>query len=141
MRLLILAMLMSLCFSACSAPDYLQMDVYMGSGEELKLLHINASSEEKIAQIEGIRRAITEAEATEKTVDMMGFYPDYRVVIQEKDKETISAVVDINGDYVEFYFLDPEVDSGTGEKANENDAMVYRSKVTALEFEFFINVA
>lgn len=128
--MLILLLIVSL--TGCTEiPDSLQMDVSRGSKPEQKLLHVNASDETKRNQINGIKQALTDAKATDKPIDYLGYYPDYIIEIHTQTTgETIKAVVDINREKVEFYYPGPS--------PAENDT-VYLSDMSSEEFLQYIH--
>gem|GEM_PF-1383343 len=130
---LITAAIMVISFTACETPDDFQLDIYKGAQAELKLLHLNANGSQKKWQIEGIAGALRDAEAIEKDISLFGYYPDFTVEVTspENPAETIRAVVDINGEWVEFYYMENSAITGEG---------LYRSKVSAEDFLAFIHV-
>lgn len=127
-----------LCFglligmAACQSPDDLQLDIYKGTAAELKLLHLNASNAARKNIIEGITRAITEAEATDKPMELLGFYPDYTISVTAPEdlQKQLTVVLDLNGEWVEFYYPGPYP---------QQDGIVYRSKMPATEFFELLN--
>lgn len=124
---------MLLALVACGEkPSDMYMDIYNGNSRELKLLHVKANDATRIGQIEGILSAIEDAEEIDKPMDLFGYYPDYLIDICPRGTEEIlTVVVDLNGDYVEFYYPGPNP---------EPSEVVYRSSITAEEFSNFINV-
>lgn len=130
---LITAAIMAVSFTACDIPDDFQMDIYKGVQAELKILHLNASNSQKKWQIEGIAGALRDAEAIEKNISLFAYYPDFTVEVTspENPAKTIRAVVDINGEWVEFYYL---------ENSAITDEGLYRSNVSAEDFLAFIHV-
>lgn len=129
---LIAAAVLAISFTACGTPDDFQLDIYKGVQAELKLLHLNASNSQKKWQMEGIAGALRDADSIEKDISLMGYYPDFTVEVTspENPDQTIRAVVDINGDWVEFYYLENSAITGGG---------LYRSKVSAEDFLAFIH--
>lgn len=130
---LMTAAIMAISFTACDTPNEYQMDIYKGVQAELKLLHLNASNSQKKWQIEGIAQALRDAEAIEKDVSLFGYYPDFTVEVTLPDHpdQMIRAVVDLNGEWVEFYYLENSAITGAG---------LYRSKVSAEDFLAYIHV-
>ena len=121
-----------LCFLAgCDNPDSLQLDLSRGYGEHLKLIHLNASTEEKRERIETFAGALTDAQPLEKDFSLFAYYPDYLLEITGKDL-SLTAIVDVNGDYVDFYIPD---DGAAG------PPVLYRSTMTAEEFVKLVNHA
>lgn len=129
-----LAMFMIFSFSACSEfdPRDLKMDVYRGTDTESKLLHIVSNTQEKIDQMNGIREAISvdNAVPTDKAMDLLGYYPDYRIEVYPRGEESFTAIVDISYDRVEFYYPGPNPE--------ESDT-IYLSNVSAEDFMILIN--
>jgi len=147
----VLAACMIIClFSGCDTPNSLQMDLFQGYGRELKLIHLNASSGEKRERMEAFAQALADSQPVDKDISMFAYYPDYRLVISGKalaseeggagftvaDAEgrdsSITAVIDLNGDFVDFYFPGPDP---------EQSDTVYRSKMTAKEFRILVHHA
>lgn len=133
-------------FSGCTTPNSLQMDLFQGYGRQLKLIHLNASSVEKRERMTAFATALSNAQALEKDISMFAYYPDYILKITGKsltaengsyiladDNSTagsITAVIDINGEHVDFYFPGPEpVGSDT----------IYRSSMKADEFKKLVH--
>lgn len=119
--------------SGCSVPDDMQLDVYLGTTEDLKLLHVNASTQEKQLQIEKIHEAVTDIEAIDKPLDLFAFYPDYTIVVDDLEDETaerITVVLDINRDRLELY----RVQNG------EISPTLYRSNMSVEEFKSYMNL-
>lgn len=128
----------------CAAPDSLKLDLYQGYGRELRLIHLNASDEKNSERINAFAQALTGAKALEKDRSLFAYYPDFRLEIKGKALSydvtgdgvlenvsvtdqadgTITAVIDKNGDFVDFYFPGP---------APEASDVIYRSSLTAEE--------
>lgn len=102
--------------SGCAVPDSLQLDVSQGYGLHTKLLHLNASTEKSRQRIEGFASLTEDAQPLEKDISLFAYYPDLTVTITRDSTRGQTAVVDINGDYVDFHYLDEE--------------QLYRSKMT-----------
>lgn len=125
-------------FSGCSAvsdilvPDSVQLDLYEGYGNGMKLLHLNASSSEKRERITAFSAVLQKAEPLKKSPALFAYYPDFRLEIYRDGKKT-GAVLDLNGDYVDFYYTgqDDEPDQAVGPP---EQVQLYRSSVSSLEF-------
>lgn len=139
-----------------ASPDSLQMNLFQGYGTHKKLIHLNASNEKNRERIEAFAQALADAKPLEKDFSMFAYYPDFRVEISGKalvpeggdaegdapgftlsdvpvgDGPAITAIVDINGDFVEFYF--PDSDAAQG-------GAIYRSGMTAAEFKKLVHQA
>ena len=115
--------------TACSAvPDEMQADIYLGASKELKLLHINASSDEKEERIRKIYEAVTDAVPTDKPMELFAFYPDYTIEVDDLGADSddrIEVVLDVNRDRLEFYYAQ----DGSEEK------VIYRSNMGVPEFK------
>lgn len=122
---------LALLFASCGVPNNRQMDIYLGKTAELKLLHLNASSQRRIAQMDGVELAINDSFATDKPMELFAFYPDYTIVIDNKEKAMQTRVVlDINFDKVEFYNIDAD---------GNTDGIIYRSSMSATDFKTHIH--
>ena len=142
-----------LCFLAgCDHPDSLQLDLSRGYGERLKLIHLNASTEEKRERIETFAGVLTDAQPLTKDFSLFAYYPDYYLQITGKALDydldekgimrnvslrtgqglSLTAIVDINGDYVDFII--PGV-------TDTDHPVIYRSAMTAQEFVKLVNHA
>lgn len=152
----LIAMLLAgcmLCFlSGCKNPDSLQMDLSRGYGENLKLIHLNASTEEKRERMDTFADVLTDAQPLTKEFSMFAYYPDYYLqiigkaldytldesgIIKEMSLKSgeglsLTAVIDVNGDYVDFYL--PEIDGG-------DTPVIYRSAMPAEDFVKLVNHA
>lgn len=139
----VLAACLSVCLlGGCTSPDSLQLDLFQGYGRQLKLIHLNASSTEKRERMNAFAMALSDASPLEKDISMFAYYPDYILEIKGKSltqsgstytlaeaddpNATITAVIDINGENVDFYFPGPNP---------EESPKIYRSKITAKEFK------
>ena len=142
-----------LCFLAgCDNPDSLQLDLSRGYGEHLKLIHLNSNTEEKRERIETFAQVLTDAQPLDKDFSLFAYYPDYALKITGtaldydldengvmRDVSLITgeglslyAIVDVNGDYVDFYI--PDI-------AETDHPVIYRSAMTAKEFVKLVNHA
>lgn len=147
----VLAACLAACLlSGCDTPNSLQMDLFQGYGRELKLIHLNASSGENRERMEAFAQALADSQPVEKDISMFAYYPDYRLVISGKalasgeggagfavvdapgQDSSITAVIDLNGDFVDFYFPGPDP---------ERSDTIYRSKMTAKEFKVLVHHA
>lgn len=140
------------CLVGCRNPDSLQMDLSRGYGQNLKLIHLNSSTAEKRERIDTFIGVLTDAEPLEKDFSMFAYYPDYQLKITGKALDykldgdgviqnvtvkegvglTITAIVDVNGDFVDFTL--PDVEAG-------GSSVIYRSVMTAEDFVKLVNHA
>lgn len=126
---------LSLCLLAgCQNPNSVQMDLYQGYGENLKLIHLNASSGEKRERMEAFLEVIQNAEPLDKELSMFAYYPDYKLELEgaEGFADAITAIVDVNGEYIDFYYPGPYP---------ERSGAIYRSHTTAEEFKELVHQA
>lgn len=134
----------------CAAPDSLKLDLYQGYGRELRLIHLNASNEENSRRIDAFAQALVGAQALEKDPSLFAYYPDFRleikgkalsydvtadgvlegVSVEDRADGTITAVIDKNGDFVDFYFPGPEPEASD---------VIYRSPLTAEELILLVH--
>ena len=127
----ILLALAALCLlSGCAQPDSLTLDLHQGYGEHVKLLHLNASTAAKQERIEGFYAMLEDAEPLEKEFRLFSYYPDYYLRLQQDGHGTVAAVVDVNGDYVDFYYMGEDV---------AKEPQLYRSHMTAEEFRALVH--
>jgi len=101
--------------------DASRLDLSRGYGDGLKLLHLSASSGASFQRIQAFARVLEEAEPLDKDASLFGYYPDYVLEIDMQGAGKQSAVVDVNGEYVDFYF-------------SQDSTALYRSQVGAEEF-------
>lgn len=129
--LAVLCSLFLLFLSGCSNPNSLQMDLSRGYGDNLKLLHLNASSQKKRERIAAFSAVVQEAEPLDKPFSMFAYYPDYLLEITPWDETgPLTVIIDVNGDFIDFYYPGPNpTESPT----------LYRSKTTAEEFFLLVN--
>ena len=124
---------MAFLLSGCDNPDSLQLDLSRGYGEHLKLIHLNASTSEKRERMEAFSDVIRNAEPLEKDISLFAYYPDYQLEITPwEGGETLTVIVDVNGDFVDFYYPGPYP---------EQSGTLYRSKATAEEFKKLVHHA
>ncbi len=150
----LLAACMLVCaLSGCSNPNSLQMDLSQGYGQQIKLIHLNASASEKRERMEAFAQALADSKPLEKDLSMFAYYPDYRLELSGKaltaaadqsgsgftvvdvpsgSGATLTAIVDINGDFVDFYFPGP---------APEQSETIYRSAMAADDFKKLVHHA
>ena len=84
-------------------------DRLQGYGNQTKLLHLNASSSQKAQRIEGFCQVLEDAEPLDKDFSLFAYYPDYFLQIHQAGSGTVGAVVAVNGDYIDFYYLGEDV--------------------------------
>lgn len=84
-----------------------QLDITQGYGVGLKLIHLSAGSGEGLERIGEFREVLREAEPLDKDPALFAYYPDFLVEIRTPDEE-VCAVVDINGEFVDFYYAGQE---------------------------------
>lgn len=121
--LLLAAVLFLLC-AGCSQPDALTLDLFQGYGQHLKLIHLNASSGEKEERMEAFSQVLENAEPLNKSFSLFAYYPDYLLELNDNG-QTTTAYVDVNGNYIDFYY--------------DGEEQLYRSNVTAAEFQKLVH--
>lgn len=121
--LLFAAVLFLLC-AGCSQPDALTLDLFQGYGQHLKLIHLNASSGEKEERMEAFSQVLENAEPLDKSFSLFAYYPDYLLELNDNG-QTTTAYVDVNGNYIDFYY--------------DGEEQLYRSNVTAAEFQKLVH--
>lgn len=121
--LLLAAVLFLLC-AGCSQPDALTLDLFQGYGQHLKLIHLNASSGEKEERMEAFSQVLENAEPLDKSFSLFAYYPDYLLELNDNG-QTTTAYVDVNGNYIDFYY--------------DGEEQLYRSNVTAAEFQKLVH--
>lgn len=124
MKKILCACLLLLTLAGCSRPNDFQMNLYQGFGAGQKLLHINGSTEAKRQRMEAFLSATQDAQPLDKDISLFAYYPDYLLEIT-REGVTSRAVIDINGNYVDFYYPD--------------ETQLYRSRMTASEFYLLVN--
>ena len=143
---LALAVCLLLALPGCGRPDAIQMDIAQGYGENIKLLHLNASSQAKRERMEAVARALIQSAPLEKDPALFAYYPDYTVTVtglgfsdsagalEEAPGSVLYAIVDVNGEWVDVIF--PEAGAAPEEKT---PGVVYRSALPAKEFKALMN--
>lgn len=152
---LFLAAALACGLSGCTNPNSVRLDLYRGYGDQLKLIHLNASTGEKEERMAAFLEALESGMPLEKDFSMFAYYPDYKLKISGKalipegaDAEgdapgytvaeaagqdsSITVMVDINGEFVDFYFPGP---------APEESHVIYRSKTSAEDFKKLVHHA
>lgn len=120
MKKLLPALLFALLLTGCSVPNSLQLDLSQGFGQNMKLLHLNASNEKNRQRIEEFASIVDGAQPLEKNISFFAYYPDYILEITRNGR-TDSVVLDINGEFLDFHYPDQQV--------------IYRSAMTAADFK------
>lgn len=129
--LFLLSSIIICSFSGCSNPNSMQLDLAWGYGDHLRLIHLNASTDEKRERMEAFSQAIREAEPLEKKLSAFAYYPDYQLEITPwENGKKLTAIVDINGEYVDFYYPGPYP---------QQSETIYRSQMSAKEFKTLIH--
>lgn len=157
---LLLALICLLLLAACAMrPDDEQLDVSQPYGDQVKLLHLNGSSQEKRERIRQVYQALYDCYPIDKDPALFAYYPDYQVTVKGVDQEVIHAdyqlpvpvadifrdgqevraVVDINGDWVDILFTRPP---GDGYRFDDDavEGHIFRSRVSAKDFKALLNV-
>ena len=84
------------------------MDLSRGYGEQLKLLHLNASTGENLQLMEDFGGAIQDAEPLDRDIRLFAYYPDYLLELTgQEEGQTVTALIDINGEFVDFIYPGP----------------------------------
>ena len=126
---LLAAASLALC-AGCSRPDAQTLDLLQGYGNQTKLLHLNASSSQKAQRIECFCQVLEDAEPLDKDFSLFAYYPDYFLQINQAGSGTVGAIVDVNGDYIDFYYLGEDV---------AEEPQLYRSHTTAADFKKLVH--
>lgn len=116
-----LVILALLTLFGCSAPDSLQLDLRQGYGLQIKLLHLNASSDKNRQRIEDFASITSDAQPLEKDISLFAYYPDYSLTITRDGQAVTEAVIDMNGDFVDFHFA--------------GETQLYRSRLSVPELK------
>lgn len=114
-----------LLLSGCSSPDALQLDLFEGYGLQTKLLHLNAGNEKDRQRIEAFAAVFEDPQPLAKDISLFAYYPDFSITITREGETSLAAVVDINGDYVDFYY--------------SGETQLYRSGTTAADLKKLIH--
>lgn len=117
----LLVLVLSLALSGCSRPDALQLDLTQGYGRQTKLLHLNASNEKNLQRIEAFATLTEDAVPLDKDISLFAYYPDLTLTITRDGQAGATAVVDINGDFVDFHF--------------SGETKLYRSQMSAADLK------
>lgn len=129
---ILLACFLLCCLSGCDNPNSLQLDLTQGCGQQIKLIHLNASTAEKRERINAFLEVMQNAEPLKKDFSMFAYYPDYKLELAgtEDSSGVITAIIDINGEYVDFYYPGPYP---------EASETIYRSPVSAKDFKNLVH--
>ena len=119
------SVLLLVLFPCCSSPDTLQMDLTQGYGHQTKLLHLNASNAKNRQRIEDFAAVTEDAQPLDKDFSLFAYYPDMTLTITRDGQAGPTAVVDINGDYVDFYY--------------SGETQLYRSKMSSVDLKKLIH--
>lgn len=114
-----------LLISGCSSPDSLQLDLFEGYGRQTKLLHLNASNAKDRQRIEAFAAVFEDPQPLAKDISLFAYYPDFSITITREGEASLNAVVDINGDHVDFYY--------------SGETQLYRSGTTAADLKKLIH--
>ena len=123
------ALLCALC-AGCTQPDSQTLDLYQGYGNFLKLIHLNASSAEKQERMDAFAQVLEDSQPLDKEFSLFAYYPDYCLELKKAGEAACVAIVDVNGDYIDFYYVGED---GTA------DPQLYRSHVTADQFRKLVH--
>ena len=118
--LLLAAALCVLC-AGCTQPDSQTLDLYQGYGNNLKLIHLNASSAEKQERMDAFAQVLEDSQPLD---------PDYCLELKKTGQASCVAVVDVNGEYIDFYYVGEDVAA---------EPQLYRSNVTADQFRKLVH--
>ncbi len=148
---LCLAIFLLCGLAACGNPNSQQLNLYQGCGQGIKLIHLNARTEVDRERIASFAQALADCRPLEKSLSLFAYYPDFKLeitgralvaeggdsegdapgfTVEEQPGATLTAIVDINGDFVDFYFPGP---------APAQSDTVYRSSLSAKEFKQLVN--
>lgn len=127
LSLLLAGTLAALC-TGCSQPDSLTLDLSQGYGKHTKLIHLNASTAEKDQRLQGFYLVLEEADPLEKDFSLFAYYPDYLLELTDNG-QTTTAIVDVNGDYIDFYYPTEE----------DSTPQLYRSRTSATDFRKLVH--
>lgn len=127
--LLLAAALCVLC-AGCTQPDSQTLDLYQGYGNNLKLIHLNASSAEKQERMDAFAQVLEDSQPLDKDFSLFAYYPDYCLELKKTGQASCVAVVDVNGEYIDFYYAGEDVAA---------EPQLYRSNVTADQFRKLVH--
>ena len=127
--LLLAAALCVLC-AGCTQPDSQTLDLYQGYGNNLKLIHLNASSAEKQERMDAFAQVLEDSQPLDKDFSLFAYYPDYFLELKKTGQASCVAVVDVNGEYIDFYYVGEDVAA---------EPQLYRSNVTADQFRKLVH--
>lgn len=127
--LLLAAVLCVLC-AGCTQPDSQTLDLYQGYGNNLKLIHLNASSAEKQERMDAFAQVLEDSQPLDKDFSLFAYYPDYCLELKKTGQASCVAVVDVNGEYIDFYYVGEDVAA---------EPHLYRSNVTADQFRKLVH--
>lgn len=125
MKRILCVLALLLLLSGCSVPDSLQLDLTQGYGRQTKLLHLNASTEKNRQRIEAFASLASEAQPLDKDISLFAYYPDLILTIIRDGQTDLSVIVDINGEWVDFHYL--------------NDTQLYRSQTSSEELRKLVH--
>lgn len=127
--LLLAAALCVLC-AGCTQPDSQTLDLYQSYGNNLKLIHLNASSAEKQERMDAFAQVLEDSQPLDKDFSLFAYYPDYCLELKKTGQASCVAVVDVNGEYIDFYYVGEDVAA---------EPQLYRSNVTADQFRKLVH--
>ena len=111
-------------------PDSQTLDLYQGYGNNLKLIHLNASSAEKQERMDAFAQVLEDSQPLDKDFSLFAYYPDYCLELKKTGQSSCVAVVDVNGEYIDFYYVGEDVAA---------KPQLYRSNVTADQFRKLVH--
>lgn len=86
-----------------------QLDLTQGYGDGLKLIHLSAGSGEDLQRIYDFQAALQDSYPLDKPASLFSYYPDYKLEIRFPGGQgDVSAVIDINDRFVDFYYAGRE---------------------------------
>ena len=74
--------------------------------------------------MEAFSQVLENAEPLDKSFSLFAYYPDYLLELNDNG-QTTTTYVDVNGNYIDFYY--------------DGEEQLYRSNVTAAEFKKLIH--
>lgn len=126
---LLLSLMLSGLIAGCSQPNSLTLDLAQGYGQNLKLIHLNASTDEKKQLLESFAQVLEESQPLDKDFSLFAYYPDYLLELTDNGTKT-TAVVDVNGEFIDFYYLEED---GTP------SPQLYRSQTSTEDFRKLVH--